>query len=150
MIAASQVVDTARSFVGVPFRHQGRALPTPLSKGGLDCVGVVAKTAHTLGISEFDWTNYQRRATWSKEFEAVFEGNMRRVQRDQIVPGIAVIFKQEQLACHCGIIGNGRNGLTLIHAYLIRRKVVEERFEGEWSDPRTFLAAFAYHGVNYG
>lgn len=150
MILASNVVSTARSFVGIPFRHQGRSLPTPLSKGGLDCVGVVAKTAHTLGISEFDWTNYQRMATWSNEFERIFEENMDRVRRDEIKPGMAVIFRQEQFPCHCGIIGDSRNGLTLIHAYIIRRKVVEERFEGEWSDPRTFLGAFAYRGVNYG
>lgn len=139
------VEDTARSFVGTPFRHQGR-----IPGVGLDCVGVVAKTAHLLGISDYDWTNYQRRASWAGEFESHFSRNMDRVRVPDIRAGHVAIFRQEGFPCHCGVIGSrsGR-GLSLIHAYLPRRAVVEEDFIGEWTAGDRIMAAFAYRGVAY-
>ncbi len=147
MVTSLQVVNTARSFVGIRFKHQGRDVP-PHPHPGLDCVGVVAKTAHLLGLSDFDWTNYQRMATWSNQFEACFADNMKREDIRAIRPGMTVIFRQEQFPCHCGIVGfrPGR-GLSLIHAYLPSRKVVEEDFAGEWAKPPALMGAFSYHGV---
>lgn len=145
MITARNIVETARSFVGTPFRHQGRSPGV-----GLDCVGLVAKTAHQLGISDYDWTNYQRYASWASEFESHFSNNMDRVRITEIRPGHVVIFRQEQFPCHCGIVGEraGR-GLSLIHAYILRRKVVEEDFTGEWTSGDRLMGAFAYRGVRY-
>jgi cell wall-associated NlpC family hydrolase len=48
-----QVLDAARKWIGTPFKHQGRLLGV-----GADCAGIVIGTAHALGISDFDFLEY--------------------------------------------------------------------------------------------
>jgi cell wall-associated NlpC family hydrolase len=135
------IFETARGFHGTRFRHQGR-----LPGIGLDCVGVVSKTAHALGISQYDFTNYPRNPDFYT-FQSHFDNNMRKKKLADILPGDVVIFKQRMFTCHCGIIGD-RRGLSLIHAYLPRKAVTEEDFlNSEWDKPDRFVAAYEYIGL---
>ena len=54
MAQSHDVVSHARSFVGVPYLHQGR------TRHGLDCVGLVVRVVNDLGISDFDASHYGR------------------------------------------------------------------------------------------
>lgn len=142
MTKRSDIVRVARSFTGTRWRHQGR-VPGKM----LDCAGVVAKTAHELQLSNFDYTNYQRNAQWHR-FRAFFADNMQEKSLKSLKPGDTVIFRQEKYPCHCGILGSKIDGsLTLIHAYALRRMVVEEDFIGEWASPALLVSAFIYHGI---
>ena len=49
-----EVVETARTYLGTRWRHQGR------DRQGLDCVGLVLRVARDLGLTEFEISNYGR------------------------------------------------------------------------------------------
>jgi len=53
MITRQQIIDTARSYIGVPYAQQGRSREI-----GLDCVGLLIKIAHDTGYSDFDFLAY--------------------------------------------------------------------------------------------
>jgi cell wall-associated NlpC family hydrolase len=53
VIARKEIISEARSWIDTPYQHQGR-----LKGAGVDCVGVVIKVAHELGMSKWDITNY--------------------------------------------------------------------------------------------
>ncbi len=48
-----QIIEEARSFLGTPFHHQGR-----VKHHGVDCVGLIACIGKTLGLFDYDRTNY--------------------------------------------------------------------------------------------
>lgn len=138
------VIETARSLIGTPFWHQRRDPGV-----AIDCVGVVAKTAHALGISQYDFTAYPRVPDFYA-FQSHFDQNMRKKRIEDIVPGDVVIFKQRKFVCHCGIIANSRHvsTLSLIHAYKPREAVVEEQYsDSEWDKPGRLVAAYEYIGL---
>ena len=54
MALLSDIVDQARGYLGTPFLHQGR------TRHGLDCVGLVIRVAHDLGLSDYDIDHYAR------------------------------------------------------------------------------------------
>lgn len=50
----SDVVEHARTYLGVPYVHQGR------TRHGLDCIGLVVRVAHDLGLSAYEISHYAR------------------------------------------------------------------------------------------
>lgn len=48
-----RIVDAALSYVGTPFRHQGR-----VPHVGLDCAGLCICAARDAGLAISDWTSY--------------------------------------------------------------------------------------------
>lgn len=55
MIDNKKIVNEARTWIGTPFKHQGR-----LKGIGVDCVGLVIGVAKELNLSDFDTINYSR------------------------------------------------------------------------------------------
>jgi cell wall-associated NlpC family hydrolase len=50
---AKDIIDSAVSYLGTPFRHQGR-----FPGNGLDCVGVIVCSAKAAGLEPDDVTHY--------------------------------------------------------------------------------------------
>lgn len=50
----ADVVAAARAYIGVPYMHQGRTVH------GMDCIGLVVRVAHDLGLSSYDIDGYAR------------------------------------------------------------------------------------------
>ena len=48
------IIEEARSWIGVPFHHQGR------TKSGCDCIGIVLACARRLDYKYEDYTRYGR------------------------------------------------------------------------------------------
>lgn len=126
----------AREFVGTPFRHQGR---TP--GRGLDCVGLVVCAATALGAMIDDVTNYRRTPDWTR-FKGEFEKNGTSLgnRYEDAVPGTVVLLREGRWQTHCAVVGlrgvdsPGAGERTLVHAFVLRGKVVEERFSQEWRE----------------
>ena len=53
-VSRADVVAAARSYLGVPYLHQGRTMR------GLDCVGLIIRVGHDLGLSDYDIDGYSR------------------------------------------------------------------------------------------
>ncbi len=115
-------MESARGWLGTPFKHQGRT-----KNIGVDCLGLLVGVAAELelGLEKLDELGYghfpdsdylqQKLAEAMEVIDAPMAGSI----------GLFVIDGRAQ---HLGIFGEG----TLIHAYAPMRKVVEHGFTQEW------------------
>lgn len=118
-----EIIAEARKWDGVRWRHQGR---TRLQ--GIDCVGLIVLVAQALGISDWDITTYGRRSM-DHGLKKHFYHHMEVIKNlSDAGPGDVVLMKELAFPTHVGILGHG----TLIHAYLPRKKVVEEPYSADW------------------
>lgn len=120
----SRIVEEARTWIGTPFRHQGR-----IKTVGVDCLGLLVGVAAELelGLERLDELGYghfpdsdylQNKLTEAME-----------VIDEPTIGGIG-LFEIDGRAQHLGIFGE----CTLIHAYAPMRKVVEHGFTDEWKE----------------
>lgn len=137
-VDAAAVVAAARGFLGVPWKHQGRA------SHGLDCIGLVVVTARALEIDHgVDWTDYARMPDGRRLREALASHMNRAVAP---AAGRVGLFAQAgAYPSHVGIFGERGGRLTLIHALAKNRKVVEHDFTDPW--PAMLRGVFAFPEV---
>ena len=138
----NEIVEAARQYIGVPWRHQGRQ-----DKLGIDCAGIIVMVAKSLGYFVYDKVNYARRPN-GFSFMQAFKDNMKQKPLTEMKIGDVLTFRENNYPCHCGIIGEDNEGnLTLIHAYAVKKKVWEELLEeGDWMKKR--VACFEFYGVD--
>jgi cell wall-associated NlpC family hydrolase len=131
----ARVIDEARGWVGVPFRHQGRDYT------GIDCVGLPIVVGQSLGIFDqrLDIANYGRLPTG----ELVERLREHCQPIPKAVPGALVVIAWTKIAAHVAIF----TGETLIHAYESVGRVVEHGYRGRWI--RMTHSAWALPGVEY-
>jgi cell wall-associated NlpC family hydrolase len=115
-----EVVAEARSWVGVPFLHQGR------SRRGIDCVGLPVVIAMSLGLvpRTFDTGAYGRLPTG----ELTDRLQDACIKTDKPKSGTIVVIAWTKTAAHTAIC----TGPTLIHAYQSVGRVVEHGYRGRW------------------
>jgi cell wall-associated NlpC family hydrolase len=120
----ADVVAEARTWIGTPWRHQGR------TREGVDCAGLVIIVAREFCGLDFDKTDYPRQASDETMLE-LCASMLQRVREPQ--PGDVGVFAFENQR-HIGIFGDYVfGGLSLIHAYaLAPRRVVETRLDEKW------------------
>lgn len=121
MIFSNEIVERARSLVGVQFRPQGRDPRT-----GLDCIGVVL---WTFAIpAESVRRDYRLSGLHSGEVEAALSRWFCHVGPTQTCRGDVMLFaisqRQSHLAVNCGN--------SLIHADAFLRRVVEIPMTNRW------------------
>lgn len=134
-ILASQVVSTARGYLGTPFMHQGR-----LKGIGVDCIGLLVGVARELGITQHDSTTYSRSpdgTTLCRELNKclIKECNGRL--------GMVAVFwiSQPSMPVHAGILTD----VGMIHTYANVGKVVEHVLDPRWR--KRIVCFFRYPGV---
>ena len=109
MATRADILRVARSWLGVPFAHQGR------TRRGVDCVGLVVMVARELGISDYDFTRYERRPDGS--FLTHFRANAtERARVADARPGDLMVLADSLYPCHVAIRAEQRGEPTLIHA----------------------------------
>jgi cell wall-associated NlpC family hydrolase len=138
-ITPERIVAEARSWLGVPWRHQGR------TRSGIDCVGLVVCVAHALDLSNYDSTGYSRRAQ-GQRFVEHFRSNMDGVAIPDAGPGDVLVFADQAYPCHCGFLTERLGHPHLLHAHATRRQVIEEPYAGEWSAKIKFAFRFRHSG----
>ena len=130
-----RVIDAARGWLGVPFRHQGR------DAHGIDCVGLPIVVCQSLGLigPNFEITHYGRTPTG--DLLPRLQSHCQPIP--QPVPGALVVIAWAREAAHVAIC----TGDTVIHAYERVGKVVEHGYRGRWV--RMTHSAWALPGVRY-
>ena len=136
MTTRQQVVECARSFLGTPFKHQGR-----LKGMGIDCAGLIIKVAHELSISSFDFTAYSRDPD-STEMQQYLQFHLIEAPSSQRLAGTIVHMRFVGEPKHVGIL---TSPTSIIHAYESIGKCVEHTLDSKWS--RRIISAFDYPGV---
>lgn len=122
-VTREQFIAHARTCLGARFRHQGRA-----PEQGLDCVGLLLYTAHSLGLTTFDYTAYPRHPD-PDQLEAHLKAMLEPISVDQAKPGDVYRFAFNGEAIHVGLATD----IGVIHSYAIARKVVEHGLDDKWS-----------------
>lgn len=135
-----RIVEEARTWIGVPWRHQGR------SRLGIDCAGLIIRVGIDLGLTTYDVTAYQRRPDSLAFVEHFRRGGARDKPLTEAQPGDIMIFRDDIYPCHSTIVSEREGVPHIIHAYAKRRKVIEEPLDHEWLAKRAFC--FQYGGVD--
>lgn len=132
---ADMVVETARTYLGTPFRHQGRI------KGlGVDCAGLIVGVAKELELSAFDSKDYGRVPSADKLRE-VLEQEMVAIQISEAKAGDVYLMSFDAEPQHLAIITD----YGIIHSYSAAKKVVEHRIDDNWK--RKIRGAYRFKGV---
>ena len=115
MDTRGKIVDQARTWLGVKFKHQGR------TRNGIDCVGLVLKVHEEVFGEGRQITGYARRPN-QKEVWQMMRDNLTRIRPEEAGPGDVVLMAFDTGATHLGIITED----TIIHSFIQARKVVEQ------------------------
>lgn len=116
--------EAARQWMGVRFQHQGR------TRHGIDCVGLVVRTAQTCGIDTGDFTDYGR-----DPHDGLLEFHLRRVFGEPVTDiraGDVAAIDYKGAVRHVGIVAEHPHGLGLIHASHFTDRVTEHRIDDRW------------------
>jgi len=139
MIAASVIVDQARTLLSRPWAHQGRG-------EAVDCAGVVVLTARAAGIQVLDVRGYAITPDGVTLRKTLIESGC--VPCDP-APGCVALMNWGRAPSHLGIITNYvHGGLGLLHGYSVVGQVTEHRLDDKWS--RRIVSCWALPGVEYG
>ena len=135
-----EIVLEAQSWIGIPWRHQGRL------RSGIDCAGLIVVIGRDLGLTTYDPTGYPRRpdGTFVKEFR--FALKEKRPLDAQV--GDVMIFSQLNYPCHCGILSEYMEQPSVIHSHATRGKVIEETLEQAMNMIGKPIFCFEYPGVD--
>jgi hypothetical protein len=135
-INGRHIIETAKTYIGVPFRHQGR------DRQGIDCIGLLIAVGYEYGY----FTKVQVPELYDT-YGVVFNGRkfLGAIERI-LVPvkgkwqdGDVIMFASEHTASydrsrvrHCGFLTWEKDNPYIIHAYRPQRAVVMNRVDVEW------------------
>lgn len=135
-----RVIETARSYLGVPFRHQGRT-----RESGIDCAGLLLCVGRELGYlpPEFDVHGYDRTPDGVTLQRVCAEGGRRKSMRNRL-PGDLVLMRSIDTSwpTHVGVLSEIKGKPFLIHAWVTAGKVVETSYTDWWQDCTVGLFTF--------
>jgi len=121
-----QFVMTARSFIGTPFRHQGRLPGT-----ALDCGGLVMCAAAACGFLLEDMHGYSATPSGGK-FIAAVEAQCERIALEAVLPGDLMVFAFQREPQHVAIVTQTAP-LQIVHAWQEAGLVAENGLDEYWS-----------------
>jgi len=131
------VVQAARFWVGVPWRHQGR------TEHGVDCVGLIVMVCRGLGLTSYDSTVYGRDPDPDRFMGHFAAGGGTRVNPKDAKDGDLLVFHQSGFPCHVGLRSTRHEVAYVVHAHMARKQVVEERL----TDQAPLVAAYRLPNV---
>jgi cell wall-associated NlpC family hydrolase len=136
-LTGDDLVQQARQYLGVPYYHCGR------DRHGLDCLGLLLRVAHDLGLTEWDETGYS---------EQVDTARMRRKIEEfcdyvgaggtDPEPGDVLLFSIKGSPQHLGLATDQ----GVIHAYQSAGRVTEHALDCTWK--RRLVAVFSWKGLD--
>lgn len=118
-IPTDQIINEARSWVGVPWHHQGR------SRFGIDCAGLIIKIAESFGVFIPDLKIYPQKP--DKRLVTIMT---RYLPLCDLEPACISLFQFANAPWHVGLY----TGSSLIHAYDggRRKQVIESEWNRYW------------------
>lgn len=139
------VVETARQWVGTPYRHQGR------KKGHyVDCIGLIIGVGADLGttvIAPDDYTDSPSGIMLMEKARVQFDEVL---DRTEPLPGdIMVLWGwNRNEPQHFAIRSEHGGRATMIHAFSKRKLVVEHGIDKFWE--KRLMALFTFKGMEAG
>lgn len=109
MYTRDSVITSAKKWLGVRWKHQGRG------ELGIDCVGLLCRVADDHDIPYEDRFGYSRQPN-GHEFLAHLETYLTPGSIHDIRSGSVGVFRETVFPCHVGIFERDRDVLYLIHS----------------------------------
>lgn len=130
IIPRSEIVEVARSWIGTPYRHQGR------QKGrAIDCIGLVYGVWLDLGFPPVDIPANYTESPSGTLLQEHADQNLVITDRKELYPGdIAILWGWKREPQHFAIVGEHAGRLTMIHAFSKRGSVVEHGWDEFWRE----------------
>jgi cell wall-associated NlpC family hydrolase len=122
MPSPQSIIAEARTWLGTPFRHQGR-----VRGRACDCAGLIVGVAAGLGLAHVDVTDYGR-IPHPVRMRAALDAQLERIPIGSAGPGAIVWIAWRRYAQHLAIVTD----LGLIHAYESTGRVVEHPMDEFW------------------
>lgn len=143
-ISRAAIVAYARTWLGVPWVHQGR------SRDGVDCGGLLEMIGREFGLAVPSKADYPRSAD-GVALRATCETYMRKISPRSILPGDVVMlrFPRAEYESHLAlVVDHPQRGLGLLHALNEKSgkgRVIEHGLDATWR--ARIVAAYALPGV---
>lgn len=134
MITRLEVQRIARTWLGVPFLHQGR------SRQGVDCGGLLLCVGEEAGLSLIHPGTYSMSPEPNLVLDAI-TANCDRIALLEIMPGDVLHFSFAGEPRHVGIASD----IGVIHAWAKPKKVVEHRLDEIWL--RRLMGTYRVRGI---
>ena len=132
MPTKTEIVAEAKTWIGTPFKHQGRV------KGlGVDCVGLIIGVAHFFKLTDFDYVNYSHTPDGFL-MRQLLDQHLYSIPIPEAKAGDIVLMRFEAQPQHVGILSD----YGIIHAYAQVRRCVEHRLDQHWRS--RIVGAYAY------
>lgn len=116
------VVEAARAYRGVPWRHQGR------SRTGMDCAGLIVLAYRDAGVELKDLIGYTRHP-WRDGLVGALRDNFKSVEGAP-QPGDVLLFRVTKEPQHLAIATDR----GMIHSHVGSPGVVEHGMDAYWLD----------------
>lgn len=138
MTTRAEVITELRTWIGVPWRHQGR------SRFGIDCIGLVTVMAAMLEgsevVAQHDRMDYARTPN-RYDLAGVFDVFCDRIMFDAVQDGDILVFADGPYPCHVAVAATLDGRRSMIHAAARLRKVSEELVTDFWRSKLTHCYA---------
>lgn len=116
------IIETARQWIGTPFKHQGRVRGV-----GVDCAGLAIGISKDLGLPVIDESGYAR-SPKDNAMRVLIEQQCDAITKIEIG---ALLFMPHSGTLHLAIVSQ-LDPIYIIHAYQPAGKVVEHRLDSKW------------------
>lgn len=138
-----QIVNEARSYVGVRYRHDGRS-----REYGIDCLGLLYRVGEALefaGCAEASDAEPWPHMLEGKILKSICDRMFRTIAPRQVQPGDILLFAEGFRPSHVAIVAELQGRRTMIHAWYPARKVVENSIDQQWQNK--IVACYRYPEV---
>lgn len=141
------IIDEARTWIGVPFSHQGHI------RAGCDCAGLIRGILMALNQMPQDvsqWPGVQQFIGYARQpdgrsFIAACRTYLTEIDPLEAQAGDVVAIRFTKYPQHSGILVPYVGGLGIVHALSSVGKVVEHRLDDRWR--KRITHAYAFPGV---
>jgi cell wall-associated NlpC family hydrolase len=125
----NKLIEEARKYLGVPWKHQGRTM------NGVDCVGFLILAFKALDIPILEIKGYSRNPD-GVALKKIMDDqpNFIEVPKSEIRPGDILLFKIRKHPQHVALVVPSNTGdLGIIHSYNGgMKKVIEHNLADYW------------------
>lgn len=132
----AKIIKEARSWIGTPFKHQGR-----LKGLAVDCAGLVIGVAHALQLSQFDYTAYSHQPD-GITLKRLLNQELKPIFLAAAQPGDVLLMRFDAQPQHLAILIQEE---SIIHAYAQVRRCCEHRLDEVWRS--RIVSAYAYPNI---
>jgi len=121
------LIEEARKYLGVPWKHQGRSMK------GVDCVGFLLLAFKHINVNIIEIKGYSKSPDGIALKKIMDEQpNLKRVHYPYL-PGDVVLFRIRKHPQHVALLTGTKENLKMIHSYNGgAKKVIEHDFAEYW------------------